>query len=225
MAQIIANIDLTGADTTITGVQTVTIATTDVYGVVYTLCSLNQDWTGLSLDTIINDLMTCVNSGGSGFIASNQNPILQITRNIDIALFLGKQVDVTYRDGANDIYLGSASWYEVIAEVTGCDACYPYDLISCYGNYVIDLDLQADTDYTLLFLDKHGNKYTQEVTTDANGAFTIRVANFPQGFFTPEFGQITVTVLNINNVPVTFTIGYAIYDCLRLNLEYITEIA
>jgi hypothetical protein len=224
MAQIIAELDFTGV-TLPTGVKTVTIQTTDIYGVVYTLCSNTQDFTGMALNTFLNEMLTCINTGGSGFIASNQNPILQITRDIDIALFLGKQVDIFYRDGAVDVYMTTAAWYEVIAETTGCDACYPYDLISCYGNYVVDLDLQAATDYTLIFTDHHGNKYSQTVTTDADGKFTIRVANFPEGFFTPDFGAITVFINNVNNQTVTFTIGYAIYDCLTLNLNYTTEIA
>lgn len=222
MAQIVAEIDLTGLN--IAGIQTVIIQTTDIYGVSYTLCTLTQDFTGTTVNNFINDLVLCVNAGASGFLAFNDNPIITFTRDIDVALFIGKQVDIYYNDGSRDVYLGSASWIEVVAERTGCDACYPYNLISCYGNYTIDLDLQASTDYQLIFTDLHGKKYRQEITTDVNGAFTISVAGFPEGFFTPEFSPITVTILNANNVPITFTIGYAIYECLSLSVEYMTDI-
>lgn len=223
MAQIIAEIDLTGLS--ITGIQTVVITTTDIYGVNMTLCTITQDWTGMTVNSFINALVLCVNAGGSGFLAFNDNPIITFTRDVDVTLFIGQQVDITYNDGVRDVFLGSASWVEVVAERTGCDACYPYDLVACYGNFIVDVDLQASTNYTLLFTDKFGKKYQQAVTTDVSGAFTILTDSFPEGFFTPEFGAITVSVLNTAGVPVTFTIGYAIYDCLQLNVDYVTTIS
>lgn len=223
MAQIIASIDLTGL--AITGIQTVTIQTADTLGTNYTLCTLTQDFTGITITQFLNDLVACVNSGGSGFVASNQNPFLEITYTGDITLLVGQQVNITYFDGVRDLHLGNASFLEVVAAVTGCDACFPTDLIACYGSYAIDIGLDADTTYNLIFTDKHGNKYSYAVTTGSDGSFTIVPTNFPEGFFTPEFGIVTAVILDANNVPVTFTIGYSIYDCLSFNVDYLTIIA
>ena len=217
MAQITAEIDLSAIS--ITGVQTVTVSTTDIYGVTLTIATLTQDFTGVSTTAFINLISAQVNSGASGFLAYNENPVLKLTRTVDVDLWVGQQVDLTF-----DVSNFNASWIKVGSASVGCSPCYTYDLFSCYGSYFIDVNLNPATPYNITLTDKFTHNYITSVTTDSEGAFSLSPTTFPTGFFTPSNGPLVMTITTTDNVLVTFTIGYVTYDCLTVNVENLTTV-
>jgi len=218
MAQITAEIDLSALS--ITGNQTVTVSTQDIYGISLTLATLTQDFTGVSVSEFINLIRAEVNGGASGFLADNDSPTLTLYRTTDVETFIGEQVSVTF--GASNF---NASWIYAASENNSCSPCYDYDLYACYGNYVIDLNLTPSTDYNAIFTDKFNHNYSKAVTTGLDGTFTLDPSNFPTGFFTPENGSITMSITTTANVAVSFVIGYTSYDCVLLNIEHLTTVA
>lgn len=211
MAQINAEINLSGLS--ITGNQTVLVTVMDIYGVELTLCTATQDYTGVSLTEFINIIVACINTGSSGFQAFNESPVLRISRTDDIDTFIGTQADLTF--GASNF---NASFIKDQSQSAGCSPCYPYDLYSCYGSYMVDLGLPGSSSLKIIFTDKFGKEYIKSVSTESNGVFTIDPVDFPEGFFTPENGIITGTIKNVNNESVSFTVGYISYECLQINL-------
>lgn len=75
-----------------------------------------------------------------------------------------------------------------------CTTCFK-DWISC-GNTVLLVAaiLEADTAY-IWVLENKGAKYSGEVTTNADGMFTITVADLPDALLNPYAGTFTLTVL------------------------------
>ena len=77
-----------------------------------------------------------------------------------------------------------------------CTRCYQ-DYISC-GNETIIVagTLAADTAYKWVLTTATGAKYSADVTTDANGNFTITVADLPNGLLNPYAGEFTLEILD-----------------------------
>lgn len=103
---------------------------------------------------------------------------------------------------------------------SNCPFCYEYPLIACYDNYIFDLDLLPNTVYNIILTDKFQKKYRRRVTSDADGKIILDPENFPDGFFTPENGDLGMEITDENNLPVEIIFGYNIYTCLTLTFEY-----
>jgi hypothetical protein len=76
-----------------------------------------------------------------------------------------------------------------------CEPCYS-DYISC-GNETLLVagTLPADSDYIWILTAPNGAKYSDEVTTDANGNFEIDVSTLPEGLLNPYAGLFTLEVV------------------------------
>lgn len=75
-----------------------------------------------------------------------------------------------------------------------CAPCYK-DYISCgLTEILVAGTLVADTAYKWIITNK-GAKYSGDVTTNADGNFTITVADLPDGFLNPYAGAFTLNVV------------------------------
>lgn len=66
--------------------------------------------------------------------------------------------------------------------------CTPVDEIEVYAG------LSSNTEYQYWIEDKHGNAYSEAITTDANGCLIIPISNFPDGLFNHAAGLFTLTI-------------------------------
>lgn len=100
-----------------------------------------------------------------------------------------------------------------------CNECQEIEQPDC-SDPSLDLDLDNGT-YTVTITDHgSGNIYTQsiEVTdggVDWNGTNTA-------GVFTP-YSVFTVTITDQNDAPVTWTVGYSEYNCVRMTFTPTTD--
>jgi hypothetical protein len=106
-----------------------------------------------------------------------------------------------------------------------CDTCNEVTMQACQPSYFFTAGLSGNTIYYIQIQDRMDTVYTQQITTDANGDFTI-IANdiaFPEGFWTPENTPIEVTVFSDADylVQVDINANATIYGCINLNFEYI----
>ena len=104
-----------------------------------------------------------------------------------------------------------------------CGSCFEQDWIACYGILTIEAGLDADTGYTIFIQDRHGNYYSQAVTTDSDGAFTVDLTAFDEAIFHKDSGCWTITAsLNaLVNEPEIMVIGYQEFTCVKVNFyEY-----
>lgn len=102
-----------------------------------------------------------------------------------------------------------------------CDSCYEMDWIACYGILTIEAGLTPATDYTIFIKDRHGNYYSQAVTTDGDGAFTIDLTQYDERIFHKNSGCWTVSAsLNpLVNEPEIMIIGYTEYTCAKITFN------
>jgi len=75
-----------------------------------------------------------------------------------------------------------------------CSTCYEVRIPECPDDITILAQLDADTTYFVTITTKFEKKYTQQVLTDSDGSFIIRVADLPEGLFTRHSGDFTVDV-------------------------------
>lgn len=66
--------------------------------------------------------------------------------------------------------------------------CTPTDEIEVYAG------LSPNTEYQYWIEDKHGNSYSEAITTDSNGCMVLPLANFPDGLFNHAAGLFMLTI-------------------------------
>lgn len=74
------------------------------------------------------------------------------------------------------------------------------------------------SDYTWIILDKHGNLYQGEFTTDSDGFWEIPVDQLPSGLLTQYSGEFTLQVQDSGCKPVKFKVAQE-YDCINFTVK------
>ena len=109
---------------------------------------------------------------------------------------------------------------------TVCDTCLELTRQACQESYTFDVDLDAATEYTVAITLPSGNIYTQEVTTNGSGSFTLDATapEFPSGLFLPETGPVKIEVFSDGSLttPLELLVNATEYTCINLNFAYIT---
>lgn len=98
-----------------------------------------------------------------------------------------------------------------------CDECYQASYEWC-EDITFVVGLTPSTNYGAVITNHFGQKYTQDVTTDTGGAFTLDADDFPEGFFNPYSGFYTLQVTDANNVLQNLVIAYSEYDCITFEI-------
>jgi len=106
-----------------------------------------------------------------------------------------------------------------------CDTCERLTLPACDVLYSIVAGLEGNTEYFVSMEDMFNRMYTQSVTTDANGDFSIDASatEFPAGFFTPEAGGLTIKVFLDEELTDQQDIvnNGTQYTCIQLAFQYV----
>jgi len=105
-----------------------------------------------------------------------------------------------------------------------CDECLEVTGVACYSILDIVAGLDADTSYTVFLKDRHGNYFTQDITTDSAGDFQLDLTAFDDGMFNQYSGayqlEVSQNALWPEN-PEVLTIGYEEYACLVIKFQNI----
>lgn len=100
-----------------------------------------------------------------------------------------------------------------------CDECKEIEICSC-ENFCIAPDggLTAGEDYILTLTDKFGKKYTQEITVNVYGTLCVDITGFPDAFFNPYAGRLTVTLALASDPDTDIQVVYGSlnYTCISL---------
>ena len=101
-----------------------------------------------------------------------------------------------------------------------CDECY--EVSRADDDLTFDYGLTPLTNYYLFVIDKFRNVYSELITTDGSGAFTINPSSvvFPNGMFNQYAGDFEVFLATDSegaNV-VSFTLYATVYNCLILSI-------
>jgi hypothetical protein len=91
-----------------------------------------------------------------------------------------------------------------------CVSLYNAELAECPETVTIKAHLLADTDYTVVLIDQHGNKFKQSVVSNENGELVIDFESwypYTSLYFIAGLGAPwTIEVYNAANQQVSFTI-------------------
>lgn len=105
--------------------------------------------------------------------------------------------------------------------ISFCDSCYPASYAEC-EDIVFVVGLGDTQNYQAIITNSFGQKYTQDVTTDTGGAFSLDISLFPDGFFNPFAGFFTLTV-EAGGVIQDLTIMYNTYECVSFDIYSLTD--
>lgn len=151
-----------------------------------------------------------------------------INLSVDPALdgFAGDFISVHIQDDSGTFWSGRFVPVTQEPTLVTCDTCLELNREACAESYTFNFDLEPATTYTVALESRNGNVYTQDVTTNGSGSFTLdaQAPEFPLGFFTHEAGPYTMKVYEDSALEsvVTLTYGDAAYTCVQLNFQYIT---
>lgn len=99
-----------------------------------------------------------------------------------------------------------------------CSTCFDSVLSNCPTGITLNAHLTPLTDYKWVITDKFGNKYTDTVTSDADGAIIIDDAALPDGFFSAHAGEFSIQVLNpLTNTPQSMKLCQY-FDCINVSI-------
>jgi hypothetical protein len=73
-----------------------------------------------------------------------------------------------------------------------CACAFEDYVVQCQENIVVNAHLEPLTEFTWRVIDKFGNHYSGQVTTNEQGQVTIPVTNLPDGFLTQFSGVFTL---------------------------------
>lgn len=79
-----------------------------------------------------------------------------------------------------------------ITLTSNCDVCK--ELSQLLSNLVIAAGLTASTSYYVWVVDKFGNIFRDQYTTNLAGSFTLLEANYPTGMLNPYAGAFEIFV-------------------------------
>ena len=93
---------------------------------------------------------------------------------------------------------------------------------NCIDEIELELGLDANTPYTVMFEDQFGNIFDQDVTSDADGNLLIdtTTADFPEGLFATG-RNLKIVITDQYVITQSWTHLYYEYDsiCLTINDE------
>lgn len=101
-----------------------------------------------------------------------------------------------------------------------CQPCCFEGVISpCTEAIKVKGKLSPATNYFWIITDSHGNVYSQEFTTDADGYGEIDTTELPEGFCNPYNAGFTIqvksTLASCDFIPLVFAIKY---DCVNVKV-------
>lgn len=99
-----------------------------------------------------------------------------------------------------------------------CNSCFTDFLTKCIGSILVYAQLSPLTQYTWIITNKNGQKFSGEVTTDADGFWSIPVDELPAGMLTEYSGLFTLEVQDSGCKPVKFKIAQE-YDCIDFTIK------
>lgn len=94
-----------------------------------------------------------------------------------------------------------------------CSTCFSDYIAKCETELQVYAQLSPLTDYAWIITDKFGKKYSGEFTTDADGFWTIPVADLPAGLLTEYSGLFTLEVQDGGCKPVKFKVAQE-FSCI-----------
>ena len=116
-------------------------------------------------------------------------------------------------DGFNTFYAQVVPEEEEV-EITQCASCNEVSLPACQDMYTFTAGLTADTDYVAVMTGRDGTEYTQDVTTDGVGDFSIYTENLPRAFATRENSPVQVVIRSeVNGSDEAITVDTTAYPC------------
>lgn len=102
-----------------------------------------------------------------------------------------------------------------------CDLCYEMTVEACYSALFVEAGLTPATSYTAWIEDKNERLYTQTVTTDAGGDFTLDLSAFDEGMFNAFSGSylLTVSTSATSQTIEELTIQGQAYQCIKVSFQ------
>lgn len=100
---------------------------------------------------------------------------------------------------------------------TCCQPCCFEDFISaCPDKIKVNAKFEPASDYFWIITDSHGNKYSQEFTTDDDGYGEIDTTLLPEGFCNPYNSgfiiEVKKTLESCDFIPMVFPVKYNCVD-------------
>lgn len=104
--------------------------------------------------------------------------------------------------------------------MTTCNCCFTDTLAKCETEIEVFAMLTPLTAYRWVITDKFHNKYEGDITTDANGFFSIPVADLPDGMLTQYSGTFSLQVYQQDSAcaPEKFKIA-SVHDCIEFSIS------
>lgn len=106
-----------------------------------------------------------------------------------------------------------------------CTCCFEDYLVKCGETINVFAKLTANTQYKWVVTDKFNRQYSGNFTTDADGFWTIPVADLPAGLLTEFSGEFKLQVFPTDDdcAPVKFQIAQ-VTDCISFTISAGTRV-
>lgn len=79
-----------------------------------------------------------------------------------------------------------------------------------------NIKIKADTTFAFVLEDKFGKKFSGTVISDSEGVLIIEEARFPTHMLNHSAGDFILTLIDDEDIEVTFEIGNNTFSCLSL---------
>ena len=104
------------------------------------------------------------------------------------------------------------------APLSFCSECYTTSVEYCVDPY-FPASLEVLTEYKISIKNHFGQVYTQYVTTDDIGGFSLDTSLYPSEFLNPYSGIFTLTVKDVHTQgAVDIIIAYGSYPCIAFDI-------
>lgn len=106
-----------------------------------------------------------------------------------------------------------------LALIMECNTPFSDFIIQCPDGLIVNAHLTPATNYQWLIEDKFGKEYSGPLTTNAEGNFTIALADLPDGLLNPFAGTFKLQVLELYSAAPVELFMQAAYDAIFFDVK------
>lgn len=114
-----------------------------------------------------------------------------------------------------------------MALLQDCEGCYPISLPECAETITVNAGLEPNTKYYVQLINRFGQIFEADFTTDAKGQVPIDTTQYPAGLFSHTAGTFKLSIFKNpvqNAIPETLTLCDVEHTCVAITFTQVFSI-